>query len=211
MCGSTTSRSPISGCAPWARSRSGTCRARGRNLLGLRRPGRTPVLSRAARNHLNAEPSSSGDLDPLSGHRRAEHLDGDHTSIVKSRLSEAPESVPRRAGGRRIRDSGPSDFVLTVGAIKILVRDGVIRGCFVCGREVCSGEGIAYSAALRARWSAMGSISASVKVSPIRRWAWAKRSPDRRIVGWSIEATVNSTVAGSMPLSGLRGLPGQPY
>ena len=31
----------------------GTCRARGRNLPGLRRPGRTPVLSRAARNHLN--------------------------------------------------------------------------------------------------------------------------------------------------------------
>jgi hypothetical protein len=42
------------------------------------------------------EPSSSGDLDPLSGHRRAEHLDGDHTHDCEEPLFLSPSTLLRR-------------------------------------------------------------------------------------------------------------------
>jgi len=48
-----------------------------------------------------AEPSSSGDLDPLSGHRRAEHLDGDHTLDC--------EEPPKNDGATSTPPSPPAD------------------------------------------------------------------------------------------------------
>ena len=101
MCGSTTSDRRAARARPGRGPARGTCRARERNLPGLRRPGRTPVLSRAARNHLN----------------RGAFILGRPRPLIRSPTRRAPRRGPHPRL-RRAHDHGSRARLLACSGIR---------------------------------------------------------------------------------------------